>query len=71
MSEETYTGDIMTINYDEAIAELELTSLRNQLQLLQAALRRFHNPEDCGDHCSNFCPQCQATQALSTGKETA
>ena len=32
---------------------------------LLAALRRLHNPENCGDHCSNSCPQCQAATAIA------
>lgn len=32
---------------------------------LLVALKRLHNPDDCGDHCSNHCPQCQATAAIA------
>ena len=43
---------------------IKFCALHSSAKDLALSLLRFYAPKDCGDHCKNSCPQCQAKIAL-------
>lgn len=58
---------------DARIARLEqeLATLRTAAEGMEKALERYFNTlsDDCGDHCTNNCRECQARAALAAYRE--